>query len=101
MGEETGNGAGSGAGWEDEDGAEAETEGALSDATAPASALRLADLERCHCRFPVGVATGAGQLFCAGPRVEPSPYCVEHQEAVTGPRPLLMGRRYERAHARH
>lgn len=39
----------------------------------------LLDLTRDACRFPVGSATGADQLFCAGPKLEHSSYCAFHR----------------------
>lgn len=55
-------------------------------ASGQAETRRLADLVACQCRWPVGTATGADQLFCA--EVYPDdgrrqPYCAEHLEAST------------------
>ncbi len=39
--------------------------------------------ERC-CRFPVGAATGADQLFCARARPEGEVYCRQHKSIASG-----------------
>ncbi len=41
------------------------------------------------CRFPVGEATGADQLFCAAPRPEGQAYCPTHQRIASGGRPAV------------
>jgi len=40
--------------------------------------LRLVQLQGRHCRWPVGLATGADQLFCAESRDGDGPYCAQH-----------------------
>lgn len=40
-----------------------------------AGAKRLLELTAGDCKFPVGDADGHLQLFCAGPRMKPAPYC--------------------------
>lgn len=47
-------------------------------APAPENAVLLMDLERDKCRFPVGDATGARQLFCAAPKGDEGSYCPWH-----------------------
>jgi len=43
----------------------------------PITAITLIDLERPHCRWPVGKAVGRNQLFC-GQKKDNSPYCPHH-----------------------
>ena len=41
------------------------------------TATALLKLQGCHCRWPVGTATGAEQMFCGAQRGE-GPYCPSH-----------------------
>ncbi|MGZ8362456.1 MAG: GcrA family cell cycle regulator [Caulobacteraceae bacterium] len=52
----------------------------------PETALALLDLGPEHCRFPVGEATGADQLFCAAQRPEGEAYCPACQPRAGGQR---------------
>jgi hypothetical protein len=59
----------------------------------PASARskRLTELSLRDCRYPVGVATGADQLFCADHAPEDDPYCPLHRRIAGGKRTKIKG----------
>jgi GcrA cell cycle regulator len=47
------------------------------------TAVSLMDLSHRHCRYPVGVATGAGQMFCGADKWAPkSSFCAWHHRMV-------------------
>lgn len=51
----------------------------------PATAVRLLDLVATSCRYPVGEATGAEQLFCGAAKpAESGPYCAACAPRVKG-----------------
>lgn len=52
----------------------------------PATATTLPDLCRRSCRWPVGVETGAQQLFCGETSPEGQSYCPTHQPVAGGQR---------------
>lgn len=44
----------------------------------PEGSVSLVGLERGQCRFPVGAATGARQMFCGAPKGDEGSYCPWH-----------------------
>lgn len=50
----------------------------------PATALELLALSTRHCRWPVGAAVGAEQLFCGSVRAGADVYCAPHRDAAGG-----------------
>jgi hypothetical protein len=50
----------------------------------PSTAKTLTQLAARDCRFPVGEATGEGQMFCAAVAPESAPYCLACATAIRG-----------------
>lgn len=57
------------------------------------TAIGLLALTHLNCRWPVGRATGADQLFCGQTVAPERPYCGEHVRRASGGRPTVAGAR--------